>query len=169
MKKSEKIMLMFAEWCLNTPLLEMASDRNDKISKIQSKSDTINDHLLKIYLIPNSIDRNHWISEVNSRFNEITRLTWGGKKKGFDASDYYDWIFRNYYYSDIESIRMSAIEDTISGLKKRYSSEYFIEYTINDMVPKIGELMKEICKHLQLGTYTSSVLKDEIFLNFFSY
>lgn len=43
MRKAEKFLLAFAEWCLNTPLLEMASDRNNKISKIQSKSDTIKD------------------------------------------------------------------------------------------------------------------------------
>jgi len=164
MKRYDKILLRFAEWCLNTPLLEMASDRNDKISKIQSKTDTINEHLIKYYLMPKSIDRSHWQSEINSRFNEITRLTWGNKKKRFDKADYFDWLFVNYYYTDINSIRMSAIEDTIKDIVKRYSTtkEYFIEYDINDMVIKIGGLLKEICEHLELGTYTSNIFNDEI-------
>jgi hypothetical protein len=59
---------------------------------------------------------------------------------------------------------MSAIEDTIKDIEKRYSAtkEYFIEYDINYMVIKIGELLKEICEHLELGTYTSNIFKDEI-------
>jgi hypothetical protein len=163
MKRTEKILFKFAEWCLNTPLLEMASDRNDKISKIQSKTNTINEHLIKYYLMPNSIDRDHWFDEINYRFNEILRLTWG-KRKRFEKEDYYDWLFINYYYNDIESIRMSTIEDTIQILIKRYSTskEYFIDYDINDMVIKIGELLKEVCDYLELGTYTSSVLRNEI-------
>ncbi len=163
MKRSEKLLFKFAEWCLNIPLLEMASDRNDKISKIQSKMNTINEHLIKYYLIPKSIDRNHWFTEINARFNEILRLNWG-KKRRFDKEDYYDWLFINYYYNDIGSIRMSAIEDTIQDIIKRYSTtkEYFIEYDINEMVIKIGELLKEICEYLELGTYTSSIFKNEI-------
>lgn len=163
MKRYEKILFRFAEWCLNTPLLEMASDRNDKISKIQSKMDTINEHLIKYYLMPKSIDRNHWLSEINARFNEILRLKWG-KKRRFEKDDYYDWIFINYYYNDIGSIRMSAIEDTIQDIIKNYSNtkEYFIKYDINDMVIKMGELLKEICDHLELGTYTSNIFKSEI-------
>ena len=68
MKKKDRILLEFAEWCLRIPLLEMASDRNNKISRIQSKSDTINEHLMKWYLMPDSSDRSHWLSEINARF-----------------------------------------------------------------------------------------------------
>jgi len=163
MKRSEKILLQFAEWCLRIPLLEMASDRNDKISKIQSSANTINEHLIKYYLMPNSIDRAHWFDEINARFNEILRLTWG-KRKRFDKEDYYDWLFINYYYNDIGSARMSAIEDTIQFIIKKYSltNEYFIEYDINGMIVKIGELLKRICEHLESGTYTSAVFRNEM-------
>ena len=163
MKRSEKILFRFAEWCLNTPLLEMASDRNDKKSKVQSKMDTINEHLIKYYLMPKSIDRDHWLSEINSRFNEILRLTWG-KRRRFEKEDYYNWIFVDYYYNDIGSIRMSSVEDIIRYIINRYSKtkEYFIEYDINEIVIKIGKLMNEICESLEDGTYTSSLLKSEI-------
>lgn len=163
MKRPEKILFRFAEWCLNTPLLEMASDRNDKKSKVQSKMETINEHLIKYYLMPKSIDRNHWLSEINSRFNEILRLTWG-KRRRFEKDDYYDWLFINYYYNEIGSIRLSSIEDLISNIIMRYSKtkEYFIDYDINEIVINIGRLMNEICESLENGTYTSSLLKDEI-------
>ena len=163
MKRFEKILFRFAEWCLNTPLLEMASDRNDKKSKVQSKMDTINEYLIKYYLMPNSIDRDHWLSEINSRFNEILRLTWG-KRRRFEKEDYYNWLFIDYYYNDIGSIRMSSVEDIIRYIINRYSKtkEYFIEYDINEIVIKIGKLMSEICESLEDGTYTSSLLKNEI-------
>ena len=76
----DKYIWKFAEWCLNTPLLEMASDRNNKMSRIQSKSETINQNLFKWYLIPNSIDCNHWLNEIDDRFFEIQNLKWGKKR-----------------------------------------------------------------------------------------
>ena len=46
----DKFIWRFADWCLNIPLLEMASERNEKMSKIESKNRTINEHLFKWFL-----------------------------------------------------------------------------------------------------------------------
>lgn len=88
----DKLIWGFAEWCLNLPLLEMASERNEKLSKIESKNQTINEHLFKWYLMPNSRDRNHWLAEIDDRFFEIMNLKWG-KNKRFRKDEYFNHTF----------------------------------------------------------------------------
>jgi hypothetical protein len=68
-------------------------------------------------------------------------------------------ILLTFYWVDILPNGIS-----IRYIINRYSKtkEYFIEYDINEIVIKISKLMSEICESLEDGTYTSSLLKNEI-------
>jgi hypothetical protein len=155
-RKIEKIIWNFAEWCLNIPLLEKASERNSKLEKIESKSETINLHFFKYYIMPNSIDRNHWLSEINDRFYEIQKLVWG-KGKRFRKEEYFEILYNRFYTKDI-SIDYRNLERIFSKIEKRYKGELIIEYTINDFIERISFILKNISELLEDGDYDEDEL-----------
>jgi hypothetical protein len=149
----DKYIWKFAEWCLNIPLLEMASDRNNKMSRIQSKSETINEHLFKWYLMPNSIDCNHWLNEINDKFFEIQNLKWG-KKKTFKSDEYFNFIYHHFYTkSDYISIDYRRLNREFSKIENKYEDEYQIDYNINSFVEGVGNLLKEVSVLLEVDEY----------------
>ena len=115
----DKLVWSFAEWCLNTPLLEMASERNEKLSRIENKNNTINEHIFKYYLMTNSIDRNHWLNEIDDRFFEIQNLKWG-KNKRFRQDEYFNLFFTRFYIKDDLSIDYKKIERIFSKIEEKY-------------------------------------------------
>ena len=149
----DKYIWKFAEWCLNTPLLEMASDRNNKMSKIQSKSETINEHLFKWYLMPDSRDCNHWMKEIDDRFFEIQNLKWG-QKKTFKSKEYFNFIYHYFYTkNDYISIDHRRINRTFLKIEDKYSSEYQIEYDINAFIEGVGQILNEVSFLLENDDY----------------
>jgi hypothetical protein len=150
-RKIEKIIWDFAEWCLNIPLLEMASERNSKLEKIESKSETINTHLFKCYLMPNSIDRNHWQSEINDRLFEIQKLVWG-KGRRFRKEEYFEILYNRFYTKDL-SIDYKSLERIFSKVEEKYKDEFQIDCSINEFAEMVAPLLKTISELLEDGDY----------------
>lgn len=148
----DKYIWRFAEWCLNTPLLEMASERNEKMSKIESKNRTINEHLFKWFLMPNSRDRDHWMREIDDRFFEISNFKWGKNKK-FKSDEYFNLIYNRFYLKDMISLDIRRINRSFNEIETRYSSEYQIDWDIDNFIERIGPLLKEICYLLESSEY----------------
>ena len=153
----DKLVWSFAEWCLNTPLLEMASERNEKLSRIENKNNTINEHIFKYYLMTNSIDRNHWLNEIDDRFFEIQNLKWG-KNKRFRQDEYFNLFFTRFYIKDDLSIDYKKIERIFSKIEEKYKSEYQIDYSISDFVEIVGNILKEISLLIEKNEYDKSEL-----------
>ena len=142
MRKFKNLKWTFAEWCLELPLLEQASERNDKMSKIKSLMWQLNLHLLKIYLMPNSRDLSHWEDEVDNWLIEIQRLKWGGKL--FKQEDYYNWLCQDY---------IPEIETDIKRIKKKYADEYFITHNIEEFENMITCFYEKITYKLSMNQY----------------
>jgi len=153
----DKLIWSFAEWCLNTPLLEMASERTEKLLRIENKNNTINEHIFKYYLMPNSRDRNHWLSEIDDRFFEIQNLKWG-KNKRFRTDEYFNLLFTRFYIKDDLSIDYKKIERIFSKIEEKYKSEYQIDYNINDFVEIVGNILKETSNLISKNEYDKSEL-----------
>lgn len=153
----DKLVWSFAEWCLNTPLLKIASERNEKLSRIENKNNTINEHIFKYYLMTNSIDRNHWLDEIDDRFFEIQNLKWW-KNKRFRQDEYFNLLFTRFYIKDDLSIDYKKIERIFSKIEEKYKSEYQIDYSINDFVEIVGNILKEISLLIEKNEYDKSEL-----------
>ena len=161
MKKLDKYIWIFAEWCLNLPLLQMASDRNDKISKIRSKSEIINEHLFKWYLMPRSRDCDHWLREIDDRFYEIENLTWG-KKRRFYEEEYFNFIYHDFYTKDFISVYYRKLNRVFSKIEDKYSTEYHREFEMDDFVENVGIIIKEISSLLAADNYDFDKLKEMV-------
>ena len=160
-RKLEKIIWDFAEWCLNTPLLERASERNDIKYKIHSKTKTINEHLFKYYLMPESIDRLHWLSEIDDRLFEILDLKWN-KVKRFKKDEYFDMLYTYFYLKDDYNIDYKNIIRIFSNIEEKYKTEYQKDYTLDDFIEKVGNIIKNISQLLENNDYDKISLIEEI-------
>ena len=154
----DKFIWGFAEWFLRTPLLEMTSERNEVIRRIKSKSETINEHLFKWFLMPSSRDRDHWLGEIDDRFYEIENLKWG-KKRAFKSGEYFDFIYKEFYTKDLISLDLKRIDRIFSKIELRYKSEFQIQWEINNFVERVGLILKEISYLLENGEYDKSELE----------
>jgi hypothetical protein len=157
----EKFIWRFAEWCLNTRLLEMASDRNDKMSKIESKCKTINEHLFKYFLMPNSIDRIHWLNELDTRFNEILDIKWN-KTKRFHSYEYFSMLYDYFFLKDKNFINYKYISKIFNKIENHYENEYRKKYDIDDFVERVGPFLKEISNLLESDDYDKDILFEKV-------
>lgn len=133
------------------PLLEMASERNSKMEKIERKSETISIHLFKCYLMPESIDRGHWLSELNDRLFEIQNLVWG-KGRRFRKDEYFELLYGRFYTKDF-SIDHKNLERVFSKVEEKYKGEFQREYTINGFAEKAAHLFGALSELLEVGNY----------------
>jgi len=89
-----------------TTIFEMARDRRDVIEKVRGMTDPIIDHLIYLYLYPNSINKTHWFNELNTFLEKIDRLYLkpSGKRK-LTGNDYYQFLFREPLEGDIQQLK----------------------------------------------------------------
>ena len=123
----------FADFILTIPIVERASIRGEKISKIMDLSDPINEHLIKLYLFQRSIDRSHWKDEIEGWLSKIERITWHKHKK-FESADYYQWLYHNLFYDKNNNVKSKSIESDIKKLTRRYREEYVIKHNIDELI-----------------------------------
>lgn len=95
-----KLALRFANLLLETPLLEMASERKYQISKIQSMSNNLNMYLFKYYNEPNHIDRHKWFSEIELILCYISEYNWNYDRQ-YKFEEYYKWLFTDIKIDDV--------------------------------------------------------------------
>ena len=106
----------------------MAITKKAAISNIQSISLPLIEHLLKIYMFPNSDYRVHWSKEVTAFLNRVPRLKSNNKLIGYKVvreavsvyEDQIDSIIKTLLkeYRDLDSERSNPIE------AQQYVSEY---------------------------------------------
>lgn len=160
-RRLEKIILNFTEWCLNTPLFEMVLSRNSAWEKIENKSETINEHLFKVYLMPNSRDREHWLNEINDRFFEIqNRCLWKSNRR-FYENEYFQMLYSGFYLKD-SNINYRYLDHILSKIEQKYSNEYQIEWSISDFIERSGIFIKKMSKCLEEGDYCKDELLENI-------
>jgi len=148
----------FADWCLRIPLLEMASERNEKMLKIENKNKTISEHIFKWFLMPKSMDCDHWLDEIDDLFLEITSYKWGRKHKRFTSDEYFDLLYSRFYLKDLYSLDYIRISKIFGKIEERYNSEYQREWNIDDFIESIGIVLKEVSELLEDGSYSKDKL-----------
>lgn len=91
-----RIVERFGDWVLSWPVVELASERQEKMIRIQGLSSPLNDHLFKLYVMPGSRCREHWVGEVDEFLSTIDNTTWGNRKR-YRADDYSHWLTDSYF------------------------------------------------------------------------
>lgn len=148
----------FADWILKQRIVELASERNESISKIRNLSDTFNKHLFKLYVFQKYSSREHWKDEIYSYVTTIvTRYTWGKKRNRFESDDYYDWLFYTYFNNDDNSkINIKRIYKTILD---KYSEEKQLEgWDTEEFYNICDRFYKIICPMLETGFIDDEII-----------
>lgn len=138
----------FADFLLSIPIIESASERGEKISQIRNLRNTLNLHLLKLYLFQNSTHRSHWKDEIENWLNDINKYYWGQKQK-FEKDDYFQWLFNDFCYDKNNNIDHKSLKREISKLLNQYKSESIEIYTTDEFVNISNFFYDKICTLLE--------------------
>ena len=145
MNMKERIILGFTEWLLHSKLFEMATTKSKVEEKVEEYRDTINIHLLKIYLMVDSIDREHWKEEVEGYFDKIYGYRWNGKNH-LKEKEYFRILYTEYFL-------IYEVEMVIKKMKTKYKDEYFINYNDIEFKNMCDSFYGLVCNHIANEKY----------------
>ncbi len=150
----------FGDWLLNLRIVELASQRNEAISKIKSISDTLNKHLFKLYVFQNSVNREHWKDEVYILSLNILKCTWGKKPNRFEAGDYYQWLHAYFFYTNGEK---DNIRRMLRGTLRKYETEKVLKnWSDQEFLNLCDRFYKSITPYLEIGYFSDNYFDDLI-------
>ncbi len=139
----------FGDWLLNLRIVELASERNEAISKIKSMSDTLNKHLFKLYVFPISTYREHWKDEILGYSEHIIEQSWGKKHNRFENSDYFEWIFFIYFHVDGHK---RSTKNKMKPILNQYATEQHLKgWTEDEFYNKCEIFYADLCPLLENG------------------
>jgi len=143
----------FLDYVSKTVLFEMADSRQDARSDVRNMREPIIDHLIYLILYPNSIDKNHWLTELSTFFDKIDRLYLkpSGKRK-LTGDDYYELLFRQPLGGDIKQLnkRVGRV------IEKEGKPE--INRTESEILESLERIIHTVSYDLSSDTYTN--IKD---------
>ena len=141
---------LFLDYVSSTVLFEMADSRQDARSDVRNMREPIINHLLYLYLYPNSINKNHWLTELSTFFDKIDNLYLKptGKRK-LTGNDYYELLFRQPLEGDIRQLnkRLKRV------VEKEGKPE--VNYTSAEILEKLEKTLHSLSYDLSLDTYSS--------------
>lgn len=141
---------LFLDYVSSTVLFEMADSRQDARSDVRNMREPIIDHLIYLILYPNSINKNHWLTELSTFFDKIDRLYLkpSGKRK-LTGNDYYELLFRQPLEGDIRQLnkRLKRV------VEKEGKPE--VNYTSAEILEKLEKTLHSLSYDLSLDTYSS--------------
>jgi hypothetical protein len=148
----------FGDWLLNQRIVELASERNEAISKIKSMSDTLNKHLFKLYVFQNSLDRGHWKDEILGYLEFVIDQSWGKKHARFENTDYFDWLFYLYFHLDSHK---RSIKNKMKQLFNQYEKETtLVGWTEEEFYNKCERFYTNICPFIEQGVIPEDIIES---------
>lgn len=91
-----KLIELFADKLLTTPLMEMAMERATVVAHIASFERKLNEHIIK-YCFFEDQARKQWLSEISTFIEEINDVFLKPKNRKLDKQVYYDKLFEDFY------------------------------------------------------------------------
>ena len=73
---------------------EFADSKREIERELKAKTKQIIEHLFKLYLMPNRMDRSHWKSEIANFLDSVSKLS--GKNKFPTFKQIYAWTYGKY-------------------------------------------------------------------------
>jgi hypothetical protein len=148
-------MIKLLDILIETKLFELGFKRKEALDKVKSKADTICMHCLKILLFPKSINRSHWIKEINSRLGELDRIRLKPESSILSADDYKKHLWEGY----LETPEQIAIY--LGKLKQEYQAEQTSNASPEVLYNFLKDLfIQKICIPLSTDTYKPLVDRD---------
>ena len=148
----EEPLMKFADWALNTPLLELAQQRNVATDKIESLSKPLNDHLFKLYVMQKSTYRNHWTEEIHNFLDQMNDISWGKKRNKFRSYDYFKWIFEYYFYDNNNKLKLN-LNKNLKNILEKYQDEFKINWSVNEFKNMSESFCKYFSQKIENGSY----------------
>lgn len=85
--------MKLADILIRDPVLEMAYTQKRAETIITDLEKPVNDHLLKIWTVPESVQRDHWLTELVNWIDEISEIILKPSNRRPSADFYYRILF----------------------------------------------------------------------------
>ena len=132
-------------------ILELSFNAKSLILRLQGLSAPINLHLMKLYMMPNCKNRDHWFKELNGWFDDISSYYVKPNKKMLSKDTYYRILFDEPFGDIDEYLKTRYIE----RLKDTYPNEK-IEVSLEEfefMIRRMSSFYLEMCELISTRKY----------------
>lgn len=123
-------------------LYAMSLPRAEAKRRITGVAFQIADHIVKLLLIPHSINRNHWLNELDAWYRLCAKA--GNNLKGnrkLSTQDYWELLFREELSSDFDiSQRKNAVQ--------RMEDPAYRDLSLSELRKSILSVYKILCSSL---------------------
>jgi len=141
-------MITYKEWLeQRTFLNEMAVDRKKAEQVLNSLSDEIFEHLIKILYWIDDLNFDKHCKDINTWLYKCQDILLKPNSKRLTEKNYYEWLYEEFNSSE------SQLSSTIKRRLKDYHSLPRTELTKNDLYIKLKNIYKEISKDLSLDKF----------------
>ena len=117
-------------------ITEFADSKKEIERVLSSSTNNIIKHLFKLYCMPDSVNRKHWITEVANFLDSVKKLS--GKNKFPNSNQIYEWTYDKW-------------EDLITDVRCISGMIETIEFEYNIVIDKdynfISNEFNDICKN----------------------
>ncbi|MGI0076444.1 MAG: hypothetical protein ACREAU_03455 [Nitrosopumilaceae archaeon] len=125
-----------------TTIFEMAFSRRNAWMKITGISYPLSEHVIKLLIFPYSLDRKHWIKEINGWLRPIQDIILKPQNRRLAFIEYRDWLFDEPELNPADLIRHIKID---------YPEEQLVvPQTINQ---DFSNIMIRLCNELATDTF----------------
>lgn len=139
-----KLIELFADKLLDTPIMEMAVKRKKAIEQVTRKKYQIAMHFIKL-IIFNDQAKNHWISELKNWINELDQLELKPNSTRLAGKVYFEILF-NEFYGHGTSVLAKQIRTLLQD--PEYKNCQRTEISIPEVHSKLKQIYAKLCKDL---------------------
>ena len=133
--------MLLAEILASQPLLEMAYSQKKAESIITGLEKPINNHLLKIWVMPDSEHREHWLKELDTWFYEISDIV----LKPNDRRPKAEFYYRILYDEPFGGVELRNITSRLRQLQKQ-GYQFTTNLAPADLVNRLQQFHTEFAK-----------------------
>lgn len=120
----------------------LAFSRKKAWEKITGVSYPISEHIVKLLIFPNSIDREHWIDEINGWADSIQDIILKPQNRRLAFIEYRDWL--------VDEPELNPVV-LAQRFQKRYSKEHFV--MPSTLTHDFSNIMIRLSNELATGTF----------------
>lgn len=105
---------IFIDYIRETKLFEMAYSRQQAWQKVSGISYPLTYHLVKVLLMPESQNREHWLNEIQGYIRSIDNILLKPRNRRLRKQDYWNWLVAEPEY---------RIDRLVQDAKRQYKQD----------------------------------------------
>lgn len=146
-----KLLELFLDKIAETRLFEMAHDRQKAKDIVTGLSPQIVEHLVKLFVVNDPLNNQHWRKEIDGWLNKIDGLILKHSGKPLDSKTSYYWLT----YDNVPQYDTDFIHKLIKRLRYNDPNIKLHDVDYEFVMNKIFSIIEQVCKDIERQTFIS--------------